>query len=340
VFLTPSTPKNPLTGFYEVSAAIQCDQAGAVGNQQAGIINTILTPVQGVSSVTNAVATTGGFDIEPNASLAARMVSKMLGFQPGIVEGLRTIALAQSGTVDASVVGPDDAEFQRSPIGAVDLVVYGSALTTATDSINFSVLPYVMANRPVVSVQSVVSTVGLTQGTLTPGAQYSFSQDLVSEQRLSTQSNDQISWLGTNLPVAGTLTTVNYTYDALIGTIQGILNQQNSHYPSAQVLAKRGTAVFLSIAFSISRNGSVAATVLANNIATAISNYIATLGLGSLVSQSNLTTQIKSVPGIQNLVLPFATLAVQGSFGVADVQMTKYQYPAVNASSIAITFLN
>lgn len=339
-FFTPTTPQDPISGFYEVSAPIQAQQPGTVGNQQAGVVTSLITPTQGVSSVVNKTSTTNGRDVESNQDFAVRLVSKILGFQPGILEGLRTIALALPGVLDASVVGPDNAELQRSVIGGVDLVIKGSALTTAFDTYAFSTLPHLLANRPVTGVGQLVSTVGLTQGALTQGAQWYFAQDLASPERLSTTSQDQIGYLGTNLPAPGATATVSYTYDALIKTLQDIVNQDDSHYPSANVMVKRGTQVFVDVAFTITRDGTVSSTVMTNNIATVLSNYFATLGMGATVSQSALVTQIKSVAGIKQLSLPFSTLAARGSDGVGDVVMTLYQYPGVDAQSIDIFFSN
>lgn len=340
VFFTTSATQDPVSGFYEVSAPITATQAGSVGNKAAGSVVSIITPVTGVTSVTNKTATANGKDTEGNEDFAVRLVSKILGFQPGILEGLRTIALEQAGVQDAAVVGPDDSEFQRSLIGAVDLVIKGSSPSTAQDLFQFDGTAHQLSSRPAGDIVSVVSIVGLSQSSLVEGGQWSFSQDLVSEERLSTVSNDHLSWLGTSLPNSGADVTVTYTYDALVKSIQDVLDQDDKHYPAASVMVKSGIQVFLDFHFTIRRTGAVSTSILTNRIATAISNYVASLGLGALVTESALVGVIKTVSGIRQLSLPFSTFCRRGASGADDVQLTLYEYPGVDAQSISITYTN
>lgn len=342
VFFTTDTPTrfDSITGlnFYEVSAAIQSLNPGTSGNKGAGTIQNLLSSTNGVEGITNYTSTTGGKDEETNVELASRLISKLLGFQPGILEGLRTIALNNVGVQDASVVGPDDLEFQRSPIGAVDVVLKGTAESTAVDTFKFiNSSPHLLENRPASRINSVVSTVGLTQSALTPGAQWSFSQDEVTEERHSDSSNDHLSWAGTNLPNVNANVIVTYTYDTLVKTVQDEMDLDSSHYPASRVLVKQSQPVIIDIALTVKRNSSVGSTTLKNNISTALTNYIDSLGLGSKVSQSDLVRVVKTVSGIQRLTTPFSTLARQGSSGVADIQMTKYEHPDLNEQSLDIT---
>lgn len=337
-FFTTATSKDPISGFYEVSAPITCVQSGAIGNQAAGAINTILAPITGVSSITNKTATTNGADQESNESLALRAVSKILGLQPGIIEGLRTIALSQAGVSNAAVVDPNDSEFYRSAIGAVDLVLKGQNLTTGSDLFTYtSPVTHVLDNRPVTGISTVVSMVGATQGALVPNVQWQFSQDTTSEQRYSVDSNDRLSWMGTNLPNSGAQVLVVYTYDKLIKDVQDIVDNANEHYPAAQVLVKRGIQTFVDIAFTVRRTSAIDSSTLQNNISTALTNYIDSLGIGASIAQSDLLRQIKAVNGVRQVILPFTTLAIRGNSGAADLALTKYQYPSLDDQSLAIT---
>lgn len=341
VFFTSSTTKDSISGFYEVSAPITCQSLGTVGDLGAGTITVMVNSVSGVTACVNKVATANGKDLESNEELAVRMGSKIMGLQPGIIEGLRTIAFGQAGVLDASVVGPDDSSFQRSIIGAVDLVIKGSSPSTTIDTFTYNdPSPHLFSSRPVLAVGQVVSTVGLTQGSLLEGAQWSFSQDTVGEAQNSVSSNDHLSWAGTDQPNVGEDVVVSYTYDALIQGIQDIVDQDDGHFPAATVMVKQGTQVFLDMTFSIVRSGHVDSTSLRNNIATAISTYIASLGLGATIAQSVLVGKIKAVPGIRQLVLPFTTFARRGEGGADDITLTPYEYPSVDSTSLSITFTN
>lgn len=338
VYFTTSTTKDPVSNLYEVSVPIQAQSSGTSGNKAAGTITSLNTSTNGVANVTNKTASTGGKDIESNDELAVRMASKILGMQPGILEGLRTIALSQAGAQDAAVVGPDDDEFQRSPIGAVDLVVRGSAEATAIDQYTFEdTTAHVLDSKPATGITSVVSTIGLSLTTLTQGNQYSFSQDLVGENRLSVDGNDHLSWLGTNLPSAGDSVIITYAYDSLISTIQDIVDLDSKHYPAADVLVKRGTAVQIDMAFTVIRTSAVDSQTLRDRISTQLTNYIANLKLGADIKQSAIVSQIKAVSGVRTLTVPFTTLARRGSSGASDISLTKYEFGEIDDESLTIT---
>lgn len=338
VFFTTSTAKNPVTGLYEVSAPIRALQSGASGNKAAGTIKLLSSPANSVDSITNKTATTGGEDEEANEDFAKRLISKILGLQPGVEEGLRSLALGHSGVKDAAVAGPDDDSFQRSPIGAVDLIIKGSAESTALDQFLYSdPTAHVFENRPVNDVTSVISTVGLTQGGLTEGAQWQFSQDLVGEDRLSTTANDHLSWLGSSLPNSGAKVEATYSYDTLIKTIQDAVDLDSNHYPAAVVKVKKATAVNIDISFTVKRTGAVTSDILRDRISTALTNYIDGLKLGSTVKQSNLVTVIKGVSGVRTITTPITKLARRGNIGVSDVTLTPYEYPDLDEQSLTIT---
>lgn len=341
VFLTSDTPADPVSGLYEVIAPIIAVQAGTSGNVGAGAVNNLITNVSGITSAINKTEMAGGSDTETNAAFAARLTAKVLGMQPGILEGLRAVALSQPGVLDASVVGPDNAEFQRSVIGGVDLVIKGVNSATAIDTFTFnSPIAWTLQNRPATSISSVISTVGATLSALTPNIQWSLSQDATSENRGSVNSNDYLGWMGTSLPNSGADVIVSYVYDALIKTVQDIVNQDNEHYPGASVLVKNSTQATIDIYFSILRDGTISSTTITNNISTVLAKYLDSLPLGALISQSNLVSQIKSVPGIKQLILPFSRLAIRGSGGASDVQLSLYQYPILDISSLRITYTN
>lgn len=59
-----------------VTVDIEAVTAGSKGNVPAGAINVVVTPVPGVTGVTNAAAITGGTDTESDASLLARYLIK------------------------------------------------------------------------------------------------------------------------------------------------------------------------------------------------------------------------------------------------------------------------
>lgn len=60
-----------------VTVDLEASEAGAKGNVPAGAINVVVTPVPGVTRVTNVAAITGGTDTEDDASLLGRYLAKV-----------------------------------------------------------------------------------------------------------------------------------------------------------------------------------------------------------------------------------------------------------------------
>ena len=341
VYLTPTTTVNPSTGLYEVDASIQCVSLGSIGNVDAGLITALQSAVPGVDFLTNKIATTGGREDEDNTTLALRLQAKSRGLQPGMIDGLVTLAMEQDQVTDAVVVGPNDGEFTRSSVGgAVDLIVLGELLipTVQYTTYTASQSSILLQNRPATTISVVTGTVGLTQSTLVSGVDYSFSQDLVSVNALSAKSTDSLAWLNSSgLPNAGTTVTVGYQYDKVIGAIQDVVDSTDKHFVTANVLVKRATKILVDVALTLRKTSGFDSVQVENNVSTAITNIINNLGLGDSVQQSDLVVAIEAVNGVDSVVLPLTKLALRGATGVSDLSMTKYQYARVDSMSLTIT---
>ncbi|TMV48115.1 hypothetical protein FE783_19375 [Paenibacillus mesophilus] len=66
-----------LDGTGAATVAVEALQAGAIGNVSSGAISIVVTPVPGVTTVTNAAAFGGGIDTETDASLSVRFLQKV-----------------------------------------------------------------------------------------------------------------------------------------------------------------------------------------------------------------------------------------------------------------------
>ena len=345
VYMTPQTALNLVTGFYEVDAPIACQALGPLGDVDAGTITVLQSSVAGIDAVTNKISTTGGRPTEDNPTLARRVIAKTRGLQPGIANGLITLALEQPATVDAIVAGPNDPEFVRHGVnGAVDLIVLGSQITSAvqTDTYTFNQSGVDLANLPATAIASVVATVGLTTTALTPGVDYAFAQDLTGSNALSSKSSDSLSWLNGAHPTVGTPVTIAYQYDASIPAIQSLIDADTGHFITAAPLAKRATQVLINVGLTVRQVAGFNPQVVVTNVVGALSTYINNLGLGVSVQQSDLVYILKSVTGVASVVLPFTVLALRTDTaqGSADINPTKYQYCRVDNQSFNILVTN
>ena len=102
-FVTTAAVTIPAGG--SVSATIQASVAGEDGNVLAGTITVMGTYISGVSAVTNASATTGGTDIESDAALLARYLTKVQNpGTSGNKADYKNWALEVAGVGDAQVI--------------------------------------------------------------------------------------------------------------------------------------------------------------------------------------------------------------------------------------------
>lgn len=98
---------NSNTGNWEITANIQAQQGGTIGNVGPFTINQVLNfdlPFK----VMNTIAITGGTDQENNQDLAIRTINSFLGNNKGTRNGYLGTILSQPNVLDALVQGPGD----------------------------------------------------------------------------------------------------------------------------------------------------------------------------------------------------------------------------------------
>lgn len=95
-------------GQTSVDAPVQCTVAGSVGNIDANTIVGFasLQSIQGISSISNAAAMTGGADQEDDAAYKTRFQNTFLRNISGTDDMFLALSVAQNGVTKANVVGP------------------------------------------------------------------------------------------------------------------------------------------------------------------------------------------------------------------------------------------
>lgn len=107
VFITLDT-STLAQGSTDTTVAVQCTTPGTIGNVGAGAITGFagLQSVQGVTSVTNDEAMTGGTDGENDAEYKVRFKNTIFRNQAGTYDQFLALAVAQESISKANVVGP------------------------------------------------------------------------------------------------------------------------------------------------------------------------------------------------------------------------------------------
>jgi uncharacterized phage protein gp47/JayE len=333
---------NPITGLYELQLPVTSVDDGSATNVAAGTINTLLMPITGITSITNAAPTSGGSNAETNTALAARIILKLSGNNVGTAAGIQTLVDANSSVVDSLIIKPGDPLLIRDQFGnSVNVIIQGSIITQVfdIDTYNTGTLTYIMKQQPVNAIVSVTGVVGGNPYTFIPVTDYSTFIDYTSVYTGSVDATSSITFVGI-LPDNGTSITVTYSINSLISTLQALLDLDANKILGSDVLVVEATEVLVQVAASITvlpgyTHGDVALQVITN-----VGNYINSLKLGQSVENSELIAKIQDTVGVADvLTLPVTVLAEYppyiGFVSTLNVTVPATAYPS--ASTINIT---
>jgi len=135
-----------------VSVGVVCTTAGVIGNVGAGSINKFPVTISGVTAVTNAAPTSGGYDEESDTVLRERTYSKIrTPGTSGNANDYRNWALSVDGVGGAKVVPLWDGG------GTVKVVIVDSNGAAADAGLITDVADYIETVRPVGAAITVVS---------------------------------------------------------------------------------------------------------------------------------------------------------------------------------------
>jgi phage-related baseplate assembly protein len=133
-------------GETSVAATVRAEMVGADFNAAAGLIDSILTPVVGIDTVTNEAGwiSTEGTETETDEALRTRALLRWDELSRGAnADAYRAWALAVSGVVAVDV----DDQFPRGP-GTVDVIIT-SAAGLPSQTLIGQVQTYIDARRPI-----------------------------------------------------------------------------------------------------------------------------------------------------------------------------------------------
>jgi len=141
-FITTETVTIPDSG--NVNIPVEAVNAGALGNVPSGTIITIPYSIDGVTSVTNVSAASGGADIESDDLLLSRLLSKVrTPITSGNAYHYLNWALEVEGVGDAKVYPT------WNGVGTVKLVLLGQDKTPVTADVATEVYDYIETVRPI-----------------------------------------------------------------------------------------------------------------------------------------------------------------------------------------------
>lgn len=186
-----TTAPATIPGGGSVDVPIQAAEAGTIGNQAALAVSLLLSPVSGVTAVSNAVAVAGGADVESDEDFRDRILIAYQGSQgSGTVNDYIGWALAYPGVGHATVfplwagagtvkVVITDADNKPVPAGVVSglqvrldpvagqglgLAPIGASVTVATPTTTAVVVAATMTLAAGYSIDGAASTIAVRPG--------------------------------------------------------------------------------------------------------------------------------------------------------------------------------
>lgn len=165
------------TGYRYVEVEIECIESGSIGNVAANTITEFYgETINGIASVSNPIACSGGENQESDVSLRMRIMLAVLGASICTKNGYLKFIITRDHVLDAIVVGGADdimfrdggyidssGTYQYGRGGMVDIWVRGKNLEEITTTFDISSTylmtsdDIVLENQPVVNVVSIVS---------------------------------------------------------------------------------------------------------------------------------------------------------------------------------------
>jgi hypothetical protein len=317
---------------YYVDVAIQCRQAGILGNASRGTVNTISSGFGSISAVTNLTALEGGADAETNEALLTALAAGG-GADVNTANGLRNFIMSQAGVIDALVTGSGSSLMTRAAGGAVDVWAVGATLRTISSIVRVLVEgeTVVLPIQPVRTISSVTAGSPLSEGN-------SFVSVLdTGEYAGSTKARTSITWksVATGGPAAGTDVTVTYTYNDLVRDLQRSLDDDpDRNVPSSDILVREATRASIFVELRVVPYPGVPQATAEDAVSQAISDLIDNKLLGQDLDYSDVLIaageaeidNVKAIDRIDDLRIGKTETAISTSnLVIADNQYARLE---------------
>ena len=328
------------TGLWETTIAIQSVLTGISENVPVNTL-TVATGISGIDGCTNRLALTSGTDRETNAQLALRITTAAQAKLLGTAPGYENLVNAITGVESSKVVTPGDTDaFRLSNGNEVDVVVMGDDITSITQTEIFSSADGLSIFLDYTPVDSVSTIQGLCYSFVS-GVDFQLVEDTTSENHGSIYSLDKIVWLsGGNKPANSESYTISYAYNKLISDVQTEIDLPANTLIASDVLVREATKVLVDISMSVAITSGTSSTDAIDQIETEIANYFATLTMSDSLEQSDIIYYLRDrLSFIDNITVPFLNIARRGNTGTTDLTATKFEYFAIDDTSLTITVI-
>ena len=307
---------------YEIPVSVESADTGSQTRVSTHTIVNINGSVANIDGVDNLVLAEGGRDDETNVAMASRIKAKITN-NIGTEGGYEALVGSQPGVDSVYVATAGDTFMLRDENfgGKVDIYVKGSDSTSATDNIVYAgQASMVLEHQPAKSVSSVIGSIAsnLTYTFATP-TDYIFTEDASSVYTGSEDAQGRVEWESGVKPDSATTVHVLYTYNALPGTLQNVIDDSSNHIVNADVLVKEASSVAIDVTATIAVLPSYSKSSVANSVRIAVEDALDSYDLGEDVEASDILAVMIAVTGVDRVNLPLAKFAKSTEDMVSNV---------------------
>jgi len=321
---------DPVTGLYYIDVPATATSSGTLSRVPINRVTQLSPPITGFSTVTNIVSSSGGTNTESNSALLDRCMTALKGRELDTVYGLDGFVRGQAGVEDALVIDNSDPLMLRGNGNEVDIYVVADNEQSASDSVTFnsSIMgdSVILNHQPVTMIFQV-----LVNGTLqTAGVDYNFTKDSGGFAG-SSIAVDKVQFLSGHAPSDGDTVAVSYSYNTMIGDIQGQFTLPENDIPNSDILIKTAERILVDMTITVVKLASFSTIQVQTNVTTALENFFDALMLGDSVYVSDVVAVIEATAGVNRVNVPFTKMAPVGQVGASDITIQKNQFARLNS---------
>jgi uncharacterized phage protein gp47/JayE len=302
---------------------IAATSPGAAGNAPAGSLTSIVTPIAGLSFVTNLAPITGGQNVETDQAYGTRLLQVWQAYGRLTQTGISYYAATQVPGIDDVYVARTGDPLSVRGAGRTDVWVQGEAISQQTDTFG-------AYNHPTIPNAVVPTLRPVTELTSVSSGSAVLVQDSSSAISGSVQSQDYI--LFTSAPTFPV--QVTYQYNNEVSLLQNLYNDPD-YAPAAQqavtsaesaartpILARQAIAVNVdyTVAIMVMPNFSAAAVQAA--VVAALEAFSSALTLGETLYLDDLNEVVEGVQGVLRISGEPITFNLTGQSGVSPNPIT------------------
>ena len=322
---------DPALSAYAVPAAVTCTTTGTGGRVAAESL-TIASGLPSGFSVTNKYAIETGNDLETDSELVDRIQTAIRGISRQTADGIKTVITSKLDVREVKIADAQSAYQLRNNGrgGVVDIYIADVLPVQVTQTMTASGT-VIFENQPVMDISSVVS--GST--TYVKGTDYTLVADTNVLTKDSVRSTDYIHWLTTK-PTADY--TVAYIYNEMLTSVQDLVTS-DTYRPlmgdvKTAILTRQGTRVDIEIGFNVTTYAKYSRSTVLTSATLAVQKYVAGLGFGDSLAQSDIIAVIEAVSGVNYVTTTPLAFNIVGGDIEDPITVGTYEY--LRASSITL----